>query len=86
MLDPVLHFNQLNLQFLELAFVKLTLQFDICPLRMLSEIIEDRRRPVGVIGIKANIDLGRVICGFIGLLGFAFVFAHGGIANKGNVC
>jgi hypothetical protein len=49
---------------------------------MLGEIIEDRRGPVGVVGIKAATAFGRVIWAFIGILGFVFVFAHGGIANK----
>jgi hypothetical protein len=49
---------------------------------MLCEIIEDRRGPVGVVGVKANIDFGRVIWALFDLLGFVFVFTHGGIANK----
>jgi len=51
---------------------------------MLGKIVEHRRRPVGVVGIKAYAAFSRVIWAIFGLLGFGFVFvfAHGDIANK----
>jgi len=56
---PVLDFHQLNLQFLELTFVEITIQFDPGPLWMDCEIIEDRRGAVGVVKIKSTTAFGR---------------------------
>jgi hypothetical protein len=72
MLDPILHLHQLNLQFLELAFVELTIKLDARPLWMGCEIIEDRSGAVGVAWIQPTTAFGREVPDLAGLLGFIF--------------
>jgi hypothetical protein len=46
------------------------------------EIIEDRSGAVGVAGIQPTTAFGRVVPVLAGLLGFIFMFAHGGTAKQ----
>jgi hypothetical protein len=46
------------------------------------EIIEDRSGAVGVAGIQPTTAFGKEIPVLAGLLGFIFMFAHGGTAKQ----